>query len=119
MTNLWSKGLENLYDNSYSEDLAKLIKWTLFDYKDKSSIILSVSESDEVSIADVAFYIAKAFNYEHMIQYDDSYSDGQYKKTADNSKLMKYLPDFSFTDIEDGIIKSVEWFLQNYEECRK
>ena len=29
------------------------------------------------------------------------------------------MPDFKFTNIEIGIKKSVEWFVQNYETARK
>ena len=103
----------------YSEDLAELIKWTLFEYNEKSSIILSVSEKDEVSIKDVAEEIANAYDYGHMIEYDTSFSDGQFKKTADNTKLMSYLPEFIFTSMHDGIVKSVRWFEENFEEARK
>ena len=103
----------------YSEDLAELIKWTLFKYNEKSSIILSVSEKDEVSIKDVAEEIANAYDYGHMIEYDTSFSDGQFKKTADNTKLMSYLPEFIFTSIHDGIVESVRWFEENFEEARK
>ena len=38
---------------------------------------------------------------------------------ADNSKLMSYLPDFKFTPIEEGIEKTVEWLVNNYEGIRK
>ena len=54
-----------------------------------------------------------------MIEFDSSYSDGQYKKTADNSKLKKLIKDFEFTKFEDGIEKSVNWFIENYSICRK
>jgi len=47
----------------YSEDLAKLILWTLEEYNDKDSIILSVNPEDEVSIKDIAYEIAKNFDY--------------------------------------------------------
>jgi len=102
----------------YSIDLARLIMWTLLEYKEKDSIILSVGEKDEVSIKQVAMEIAKQFNYEYMIEFDESYSDGQFKKTADNSKLMR-LNNFSFTRIEDGIKRTIEWFIKHYDECRK
>jgi GDP-L-fucose synthase len=102
----------------YSIDLARLIMWSLIEYEDKDSIILSVGENDEVSIKQVAMEIAKQFNYEYMVEFDETYSDGQFKKTADNSKLMS-LKKFSFTKIEDGIKKTVDWFLKNYNECRK
>ena len=103
----------------YSTDLAKLIIWVLENYKEKNSIILSVGEKDEISIRGIATLISKEFNYEHMIEFDDSFSDGQFKKTADNSKLMNLYSDFKFISVEDGIEKSIEWFKNNYDTCRK
>ena len=103
----------------YSEDLAVLIMKVLEDYQENGSIILSVSEEDEVSIKDIALEIAKAFNYEERIVFDTSYSDGQYKKTADNRKLKNLIGDYKFIGINEGIKKSVEWFLENYDSCRK
>ena len=35
-------------------------------------------------------------------QYDTDKSDGQFKKTASNAKLMRYLPNFAFTPFEKG-----------------
>ena len=94
--------------------------YLLYNYKESTSIIISVNEEDEVSINTVANIIAKTYNYEHMIEFDHSYSDGQYKKTADNTKLMSILNnDFTFTDIKTGIIKSITWFINNYNNCRK
>lgn len=102
----------------YSKDLAELIMWTLEQYKEKENIILSVSEEEEVSIEQIALSIAKSFDYENL-QFDTSYSDGQYRKTADNTKLMKLIKEYKFTKIEDGIKKSVNWFIKNYNQCRK
>jgi GDP-L-fucose synthase len=103
----------------YSVDLAKLIMWSLLEYNEKSSIILSVSEDDEVSIRDVARLIAREFDYEHNMIFDTSYSDGQFKKTANNNKLKNLLPNFEFTNINIGIKKSVEWFKNKYPLLRK
>ena len=103
----------------YSIDLAKLIMWTLEKYNDLDNIILSVNEKDEVSIKDVAKEIAKSFDYDHMLTFDATYSDGQYKKTADNSKLMELYSDFEFTKLDIGIKDTVKWFIDNYTTCRK
>ena len=103
----------------YSEDLAKLIMWTLENYKEKESIILSVNESDEVSIEYIAKQIAKSYNYENMIEFDSSYSDGQYKKTADNNKLLSLYGEFEFKNLALGIEESVSWFNENFNTCRK
>ena len=91
----------------YSKDLAELIMWILDKYDDRENIILSVSEKDEVRIEYVARLIAKKFEYEHMIDFDISYSDGQYKKTVDNTKLINKYGDYKFTTIEEGIKNSV------------
>jgi GDP-L-fucose synthase len=103
----------------YSEDLAKLILWTLENYNEKEPIILSVPESQEKSINYIATCIAKEFNYENNMEFDTNKPDGQYKKTADNSKLMSYIKSFQFTPIEEGITKTVDWFINNYNVCRK
>jgi GDP-L-fucose synthase len=103
----------------YSEDLAKLILWTLENYNQLEPIILSVPESDEKSINYVASCIAKEFDYIDNMIFDKEKPDGQFKKTANNSKLAQYLPNFQFTPIEKGINKTFEWFIKNYDLCRK
>ena len=105
----------------YSEDLAKLIMNILFiDPKidNIDNIILSVPEKDEVSIETVSRIIAKYFDYEHRIQFDSKYSDGQYKKTASNEKMRQLFPNFEFTEINNGIQKTIEWFIENFEKAR-
>ncbi|KAI9251764.1 hypothetical protein BDA99DRAFT_521137 [Phascolomyces articulosus] len=103
----------------YSRDLAKLFIWTLREYKEIDPIILSVGEKDEVSIKDVADAIVKAIDFQGDYSFDTSRADGQYKKTASNDKLMKYLPDFEFTPFDQAVKESVEWFVENFETCRK
>jgi len=96
----------------FSEDLAQLIMIILENYND-DNLILSPPESDELSIKDLATIIAKEFNYEEKIKFDSSYCDGQYKKTVSINKLLSVIGDFQFTKIEEGIKKSVKWFIQN------
>jgi len=103
----------------FSHDLARLFIWTLREYEEIDPIILSVGEEDEVSIKDVAESIVKSMNFTGNLVFDTSKSDGQYKKTASNHKLRKYLPDFKFTPFQEGVDISVKWFIENYETCRK
>ncbi len=108
----------------YSEDLAKLIMIILEKYTEKEStgswpsIILSVSEKDEISIRDVSELILNSNKYNN-IQFDTNCSDGQYKKTADNTRLMSFIKEkninFNFTSIKEGIQKTVDWFNENYD----
>jgi GDP-L-fucose synthase len=98
----------------YSIDLAQLILWSLENYSDSTPLILSPSEDSEVSIGDVARLVAKCFDYEDHIVFQSEFSDGQYKKTADNTRLINRIGSFKFTNIEDGIAMSVKWFVENY-----
>lgn len=102
----------------YSEDLAELLMWTLLNYEDEL-LILSVPEKHEVSISDVAKIIAKHMDYKNLIIYDEGYSDGQYKKTADNRRLEEMYGRYNFKNIDEGIRKTVEWFVGNYATSRK
>ncbi|CAG2116496.1 unnamed protein product, partial [Medioppia subpectinata] len=105
----------------YSIDLAKLIVWVLKSYEEIEPIILSVGEEDEISIKEAAQLVSNAFTDNDMtleLEFDNNYSDGQFKKTANNAKLRKYLPHFEFTPIDVGIKETVEWFRQNYSIVR-
>jgi GDP-L-fucose synthase len=103
----------------YSLDLARLFVWVLRSYESVEPIILSVDEAAEVSIAQLAHSLAKAFKFRGKIEFDTTKADGQYKKTASNAKLRKLLPDFEFTPFDDAIAGSVEWYMKNYDTARK
>ena len=45
-------------------------------------------------------------NFQGDIIYDNKYSDGQYKKTVDASKL-KSIYNYKFTPIEEGIKETI------------
>ena len=91
----------------------------LRNYEEVDPLILSVGEKDEVSIREVAHMIADAMNFTEDIVFDTNKSDGQFKKTASNAKLMRYLPNFKFTDMKTAIKESVDWFVENFETARK
>lgn len=103
----------------YSLDLAELTVWVMREYHSPDPITLSVDESAEVSIKDVALAVAKAMKFGGEVIFDTAKADGQFKKTACNKKLRSYRPDYDFTSMEDGIQKSVDWFVENYETARK
>ena len=98
---VWGSGTP-LRQFIYSLDLAALTVWALRDYHSADPIILSVDESAEVSIRDVALMIADAMKFEGKVVFDATKADGQFKKTADNSKLRKLRPDFEFTPMREA-----------------
>ncbi|XP_053675193.1 probable GDP-L-fucose synthase [Anopheles nili] len=103
----------------YSLDLAKLFIWVLRHYDSVEPIVLSVDESAEVSIAQLAESLAKAFEFKGKLKFDTTKADGQFKKTASNAKLRQHLPQFQFTDFDVAIKETVQWYIENYERARK
>ena len=68
---------------------------------------------------DVALMIVEAMGFTGNVVFDTDKSDGQFKKTACNAKLRKYLPEYKFIEMKEGIKRAVEWFVENYDTARK
>ena len=100
----------------YSKDIGKISQWVLENYDSPEPLIISPDE--EICIATVAQEIAWRMEYEGNIIYNQE-RDGQLKKSSDNSKLKSLLPNFKFTPIEEGLQKSIDWFIENYDKVRK
>lgn len=115
---IWGSGTP-LRQFIYSLDLAELSVWVMREYHSPEPITLSVDEKAEVSIKDVALSVVKAMKFEGEVIFDTTKADGQFKKTACNKKLRKLRPDYKFVSIDEGVQKSVDWFVENYETLRK
>ena len=103
----------------YSSDMAKFIIWILDNSECTETLILSSNMNDECSIGKIAELIATEFDYLDKLQYDTNKSDGQYRKTTDNSKLRKMYGELKLVDIKEGIKITINWFKENYKLCRK
>ena len=115
---IWGTGAP-LRQFIYSLDLAKLTVWVLREYQEIDPIILATDEADEVSIKDVAMMVLEASDFKGEVKFLTDKADGQFKKTASNLKLRKYLPEFEFVPIKQAIQETVEWFEKNYDTARK
>lgn len=114
--NVWGTG-NALREFIYSEDVAKLTEWALENYEEEEPIIFSPSH--EITIKYMVDLIVENLNFKGNVVFDKDKPEGQFRKPSDNSKLMSYLPDFKFTPIEEGIKKTVDWFVNNYGNIRK
>jgi GDP-L-fucose synthase len=101
----------------HAEDLARAIMKLLPVIKQDTVIV--ADDQTEVTIKSVAEIIADQFEYKQHMTFDTSYSDGQYKKTADSSKLMNMLPKMNFRSLDQGIKQTVNHFINNYDKLRK
>lgn len=115
---IWGTGAP-LRQFIYSIDLAKLFVWVLREYEEVDPIILATDEEDEVSIKEVAEMVLEAFEFKGEVKFLTDKADGQFKKTASNAKLRRYLPEFKFVPTKEAIKESVDWFIENHEIARK
>jgi len=113
---IWGSG-NSLREFIFSEDVAKLTEWVLYNYTESEPIILSTSQ--EISIKEVVSIITEIMEFEGKVYFNVNKPDGQYRKPSDNSKLKNYLPDFNFTPLYDGLKKTIKYFIKNYENVRK
>lgn len=100
----------------YSKDVGQLTSWVLENYNEEEPIIFSTSET--YSIGTIAEMIAGLMGYNRPIKFDNSKPDGQFQKPSSNQKLKKYLPNFQFTSLYDGLKETIEWFSNNYPNVR-
>ena len=112
---VWGSG-KPLREFVYSDDIARLSLWAIENYSDDTPIILT--SGIEVSIRELTEVVAKKMKFKGRLVFDSSKPDGQYRKPSDTTKLKKYLPDFEWTPLEEGIERTVDWFLSNYPNVK-
>lgn len=96
----------------FSEDMAKILIWALENWKSGTPLI-AVDER-EYSIKEVVNIIASRFKIqESRIKYDTSKPNGQHRKPAQSD-----VKDFKFISLEDGVNKTIDWFIENYDKIR-
>ena len=113
---VWGSG-EPLREFIFSKDVGEITKLILEGYEDKEPVILSTSE--EISIREAVVTIADVMGFEGKLIFDSTKPDGQYKKPTSNRRLRNFLPKYKFTPFREGIKQTVDWFVENYESCRK
>ena len=102
----------------FSYDFSELILKILFEYTDKERSIICCN--DEISIIELTKLISKLSDYDtNNITCDLTKSDGCMRKTVDGSLLKKIYPEYKFTPLTIGIEKTIEWFENNYDKCRR
>lgn len=105
----------------YSSDLAKIIFHFVNCKLDKrfNQLIVGPPVKTEISIKELVSKIVKEFNFNGKIIYDSDFSEGQFKKTVDDSELLAYIPNFKFMSLDIGLKKTINYFIDNYHTVRK
>jgi GDP-L-fucose synthase len=80
--------------------------------KYSSDNIINIGSGEEVTIKELSGLIAKSVNYENKIEWDISKPNGTPRKFLNSDKIraLGWVPKIS---LEDGIMKTYEWYIQN------
>lgn len=102
----------------YSGDLAHII-FKLDNHEYDWVSPMSIADTSEYSIFHVAQIIAEYFDVWDRTGFNSNLSSGQHKKTVDNERFRRYLRDFKFTPLREGLRDTMDWFVRNFENIRK
>ena len=108
---IWGDGTP-LRQFIYSDDLAEVILYAIDNWK-SSSPFMAVN-SQEHSIKHIANIIADRFDLLERMKWDKTKPNGQHRKPACSD-----VEDFNFIGLEEGLNKTIDWFIENYSTIRK
>jgi GDP-L-fucose synthase len=107
---IWGTG-EASREFLYAEDCAEAIALAI-----KNNVSLepiNIGTGKEIKIKDLVSKIAEQMGYEGSITYDTSKPDGQPRRCLDTQKAEKELGFTAKTDLQTGLKKTIEWFLND------
>jgi len=111
---VWGNG-EPKREFIYATDVAKIcLELLLLDKPLPPRVIVS---GKEITIRQLVEKICKIMDY-YNVKWDESKLNGQMSRPTDVSLLMKTFPHFQFTDLDEAIEASVEYFVHHYPNCR-
>ena len=112
---LWGSGnpkREFLHVN----DLANAVIFAIENRLDES--LYNIGSEHEISIKDLAKTIQKVIGHKGKIIWDSSKPDGTPRKLMDVSKIKEIGWEYK-TELEDGIQKTYQWFLENIDSLKE
>lgn len=112
---LWGDG-SPLREFTYSEDLAKIILFTLENYNGEHP--LSVGNPGERSIKSVAEDVVDIFDFRGRINWQTDKPAGQHRKPSSNKKFLELGWDKKYTPFREALEKTCQWFLESYPNVR-
>lgn len=107
---VWGDGTP-LRQFMFVEDLRDITLWSVDNWK-QDKPLMAVNEKEH-TIKEVVDIISDRFNIKNTI-YNRNMPKGQHKKPAKSD-----LPNWEYTSLEEGINKTIDYFIKNYENVRK
>ncbi|WP_410501917.1 GDP-L-fucose synthase [Exiguobacterium acetylicum] len=100
----------------YSDDLADACVYLMNHYNEDEIINIGVGE--DVSIKELAETVQRVVGFEGELKFDTTKPDGTPRKLVDTTKINQ-LGWTAKVELEDGIRKAYDWFLNNTDKLEK
>lgn len=100
----------------YSDDLADACVYLMNQYNEDEIINIGVGE--DVSIKELAETVQRVVGFEGELKFDATKPDGTPRKLVDTTKINQ-LGWKAKVELEDGIRKAYDWFLNNTDKLEK
>lgn len=101
----------------FSQDVADILRIIVDRISLPETIIISSGVC--YSIEEIVLIIARLMRFSGKIIFDKSKPEGMMIRSSDHSTINKLVPNFKFTNIEEGLALTIEYFTKNYEFIRK
>ncbi len=112
---VWGTGMPKR-EFLYVDDLADASVFLMNNYNDEQFV--NVGVGNDVTIRELSELIKKIVEFEGELRWDASKPDGTPRKLLDIDKLTK-AGWKAKVDIEEGIKRTYQWFVENQEHCRQ
>ena len=101
----------------YVNDLANII-YRLLEL-DELPLRLIVSGPQQYTIKQMVDNLVKIANFKGRVVWDKSKPNGQHARPSSLDLLYSLFPDFTFTNVNEALSHSYDWFVENYPNVRK
>lgn len=113
---IWGTGT-SLREFIFAKDVANICDILLEKYENPEPII--ISNSEEISISELVTLICDIMQFKNKIIYNTSKPDGQLRKPTDTTRLKSLIGNYQFTPLKVGLEKTIDFFINNYDNVRK
>lgn len=80
---------------------------------------LIISPDTFYKISDVVEIIIEKLNFKGKVIFNSSKPEGILRKDSNNTRFRHYFPNFKFTPLNEGLEKTINFFVDNYSNVRK
>lgn len=100
----------------FSEDVAQ-VALKVIEIDDLKEPLI-ITNGLETSIKELSGVIGNLIDLRNDVYFDSTKPDGQMRKPSSKVEFDRYFPEFAFTSLDEGIKKTIDWFVENYPMIR-